>query len=303
MDVISVEELTKFYVQRSLFKRKENRGIEDVSFNVRKGEIFGFLGPNGAGKTTTMRLLLDLIRPTSGSAKILGMDTREESLEIRRNTGYIPGEINFYNELNAGYILSYYEKLQGEHPPLRDDLVSAFDIPLDRPVKMFSRGMKQKLAIIQGFMHDPSVVIMDEPTLGLDPLLQQRFYDFLIKQKKGGKTLFISTHILSEAQRVCDRVAIIKDGRVVAIEDVSKLVEKSGRSITVLFDEDVPESELENDEIVSIRPANGGYKIQTGRSVNKTLHLIAKHSIKDIKVTETSLEDVFLQYYEGEKDV
>nr|HOP09568.1 ABC transporter ATP-binding protein [Candidatus Methanofastidiosa archaeon] len=294
MDVISVNNLTKFYVLRSLRKKKENRGIENVSFNVKRGEIFGFLGPNGAGKTTTMRLLLDLIRPTSGSATILGMDTRKDSLEIRGNVGYIPGEINFYNERTAGYMLSYYEGLQGSPSAIKDELVSIFDIPLDRPVKAFSKGMKQKLAIIQGFMHDPDIVIMDEPTAGLDPLVQQRFYDFLLNQKKKGKTIFISTHILSEAQRVCDRVAIIKDGNIVATEEVSKLAERSGRSITVSFDDDVSITDLENEEIVSIRSVNGGFRIQTGSSLSKTLSIIAKHKISDITITETSLEDIFL---------
>jgi len=303
MYIISVENLTKYYVQRSIRGTKENRGIENVSFNVKEGEIFGFLGPNGAGKTTTMRLLLDMIRPTSGSAKILGMDINEDSLEIRRKVGYIPGEINFYNERTAGYMLSYYEKLQGDSSSLKNELVSIFNIPLDRPVKTFSRGMKQKLAIIQGFMHDPSIVIMDEPTMGLDPLVQQRFYEFLLEQKKRGKTIFISTHILSEAQRVCDRVAIIKEGNIVAIEEVSKLAERSGRSIKVAFDDDVSASDLENDEIVSIRSINGGFRIQTGPSVSKTLKIIAKHKISDISITETSLEDIFLQYYEGESDV
>jgi ABC-2 type transport system ATP-binding protein len=186
---------------------------------------------------------------------------------------------------------------------MKDELVKTFNIPLDRPIKMFSRGMKQKLAIIQGFMHDPSIVIMDEPTMGLDPLIQQRFYDFLINQKRKGKTIFISTHILSEAQRVCDRVAIIKEGSIVAIEDVSKLAERSGRSIIVSFEDDVSSSDLENEEIVSIRPINGGFRIQTGASVNKTLQLMAEHEISDIKITETSLEDIFLQYYEGGDDV
>jgi len=303
MDIISTDKLTKFYKTRSLRSIKETRGIENLSFNVKKGEVFGFLGPNGAGKTTTMRLLLDLIRPTSGSAKILGMDIRDDSIEIRRNVGYIPGEINFYNTMTADYLLSYYQRLQGESSVIKEGLLSIFDIPLDRPIKTFSRGMKQKLAIVQGFMHDPDVIIMDEPTSGLDPLVQQKFYDFLLSQKKKGKTIFISTHILSEAQRVCDRVAIIRDGNIVAIEEVAKLQAKSGRSIVVSFEDDVSASDLKTDETVSIRSTNGGFRIQTGPSLTRTLQLIAKHKVKDITISEPSLEDVFMQYYEGDNSV
>ncbi|MHC1598534.1 MAG: ABC transporter ATP-binding protein, partial [Candidatus Methanofastidiosia archaeon] len=233
MKIIEVDSLTKYYEERAMLKKKRNRGIENITFDVNKGEIFGFLGPNGAGKTTTMRVLLDLLRPTSGKAKIFGKDSVEDSKIIKEQLGYIPGDINFYKAMTGGELLTYYEQLYGLPAPLKDELVKYFDIPLNRIVNGYSRGMKQKLAIIQAFMHDPDLVIMDEPTTGLDPLVQQKFYDFLISQKKRGKTIFISTHILAEAQKVCDRVAIIRNGRIVAIENVAEILARSGKIIKV----------------------------------------------------------------------
>ena len=303
MHVIDVHNLTKYYISSSIRKKKSTIGIEDVSFSVKKGEIYGFLGPNGAGKTTTMRLLLDLIRPTSGTAEIFGKDVFLNSKELRKHIGYIPGEINFYNNKNAGYLLKYYQRLQGEESVLMDKLVDYFDIPLNRPVKTFSKGMKQKLAIIQAFMHDPELIIMDEPTAGLDPLVQQRFYDFIISQKESGKTIFISTHILSEAQKICDRVAIIRSGKIIAVEKISELNAKSGNSITVSFVEDVEPKDIQNSEIVSIRKTNGSLHIRTGTSLTETMRKISSYTIKDITIGQESLEDVFMHYYEGEDDV
>ncbi len=302
MNVIEATGLTKYYVRRGLNKT-QTRGIEDVAFSVKKGEIFGFLGPNGAGKTTTMRILLDLLRPTRGSASILGMDTRADSIEIRRRVGFIPGEINFYNAMTPRALFAYYEQLEQAPAVRRDELLSIFDIPLDRPIKTFSKGMKQKVAIIQAFMFDPDVVIMDEPTTGLDPLVQQKVYDYLMALRQEGKTIFISTHILMEAQKVCDRVAIIRNGSIVAIEEVSQLRAKSGKSITVSFHGAVDERELVTDEVKTVTRVNGGFTLHTGNEVQETLKKICEHDIKDITISESSLEDIFMQYYEGEQNV
>jgi ABC-2 type transport system ATP-binding protein len=269
---------------------------------VKKGEIFGFLGPNGAGKSTTMRILLDLLRPTSGGATVLGMDTREDSIEIRRNVGFIPGEINFYNAMTPRSLFAYYERLEGKAATRLEELTALFRIPLDRPIKTFSKGMKQQVAIIQAFMFDPDIVIMDEPTTGLDPLVQQHVYDYLMSLKEEGKTIFISTHILSEAQKVCDRVAIIRNGSIVAIEGVSELRAKSGKSISVSFHDPVQEEDILTDEVQKATKINGGYVLHTGNEVQRTLERICRHRIRDITISESSLEDIFMQYYEGEQN-
>lgn len=302
MNVIEAKGLTKYYVRNRL-KKTRTRGIEDVEFSVQKGEIFGFLGPNGAGKTTTMRILLDLLRPSEGSAAVLGMDTRERSVEIRKLVGFIPGEINFYNTMTTRALFSYYEQLEGYKASRLDELLRIFPLPLDRPIKTFSKGMKQQIAIIQAFMFDPELIIMDEPTTGLDPLIQQKLYDYMITLKDEGKTIFISTHILSEAQKVCDRVAIIRNGTIVAIEEVVQLRAKSGKSITVSFRGDVPEEALITPEVTKITKVNGGYTLRTGNDVQETLEKICRHTIKDITIAESSLEDIFMQYYEGEEHV
>jgi len=302
MNIIETHELTKYYVRPGL-KKRQTMGIEQVSFAVRRGEIFGFLGPNGAGKTTTMRILLDLIRPTGGTASVLGLDAQKDTVEIRRHVGYIPGEILFYEGMTAGDLLRYYEQLMGAPATRKGELVSLFDIPLDRPVKTFSKGMKQKIAIVQAFMHDPELVIMDEPSSGLDPLVQQRFYDFLLRERASGKTIFLSTHILGEAQRVCDRVAIIRKGRIAAIEDVAELRAKSGKRITVTFEGPVDEADIMTPEVRDVAPLEDGYVLHTGSRVTKTLRRIAALPVADISIEETSLEDIFMHYYDGDGDV
>ncbi len=302
MDVIEAKGLTKYYVRHGL-KSKQTMGIENVDFSIKKGEIFGFLGPNGAGKTTTMRILLDLLRPTRGSATVLGMDARADSMEIHRRVGFIPGEINFYNNMTPRALFAYYEQLKQAPAVRKGELLEIFDVPLDRPIKTFSKGMKQKVAIIQAFMFDPDVVVMDEPTTGLDPLMQQKVYDHLMALRQEGKTIFISTHNIMEAQKVCDRVAIIRNGRIVAIEGVPQLRAKSGKSITVSFHDDVDEQELITDEVKTVTQVKEGFTLHTGSEVQETLRKICMHDIKDITISESSLEDIFMHYYEGEGNV
>ncbi len=302
MKIIEVDSLTKYYEERTMFKKKRNRGIENITFDVNKGEIFGFLGPNGAGKTTTMRILLDLLRPTSGKAKIFGKDSVEESKIIKEQLGYIPGDINFYKAMTGGELLAYYEQLYGLPAPLKDELVKYFDIPLNRIVNGYSKGMKQKLAIIQAFMHDPDLVIMDEPTTGLDPLVQQKFYDFLISQKKRGKTIFLSTHILAEAQKVCDRVAIIRNGKIVAIENVAEILARSGKIIKVRFKEAVTIDDLKTNDVRGIIEEDGTFTIHVYGDINSTLKKISSHPVEDIKIGESTLEDIFITFYNGERN-
>ena len=290
MDIIEIKNLSKYY--------GKIKGIEKLTFSIKKGEIFGFLGPNGAGKTTTIRTLLGYLHPTKGTAYIFGKNIEDDIVEIKRNVGYIPGELNIYGHLTAKQFLNYFTSLRNKEMVLLDELLEIFDIPLDRKIKGYSKGMKQKLGIIQAFMDDPEIVIMDEPTSGLDPLLQQKFYDFLHKQKKKGKTIFFSSHILSEVDKICDRVAIIKDGSLVALEKVEELKNKKGKKISFQID-GKPESFKgpENTKIIG-----NWIEFITNNDIDYWIKELSKYKVLDLEIHEFSLEDIFIRYYEeGEK--
>ena len=289
MDIIETKNLTKYY--------KKIKGIEDVTFSVKKGEIFGFLGPNGAGKTTTIRTLLGFLKPTSGNAYIFGLDIEEDGIEIKKDVGYIPGDLNLYGHLTGGQFLDYFTSLRSSDMYLLDELLSIFEVPLDRKIKGYSKGMKQKLGIIQAFMHDPELVIMDEPTAGLDPLLQQEFYKFLKKEKKKGRTMFFSSHILSEVDKVCDRVAIIREGSIVALEDVDALKNKKGKIIRVKIKENP--SQFKGPKQIKVK--DGWIQFVATDGIDHWIKKLAKYTILDIEINEFSLEDIFMRYYEGQQ--
>lgn len=289
MDIIETKNLTKYY--------GKIKGIEDVTFSVKKGEIFGFLGPNGAGKTTTIRTLLGFLNPTSGSAYIFGLDIEEDAIAIKQDIGYIPGDLNLYGHLTGQQFLNYFISLRDSDMYLLDDLLSIFEVPLDRKIKGYSKGMKQKLGIIQAFMHDPELVIMDEPTASLDPLLQQEFYNFLRKEKKKGRTMFFSSHILSEVDKICDRVAIIRNGSLVALEDVDTLKNKKGKIIRVKIKEKPAKFKGPKDTKIK----DGWIQFVASDDIDHWIKKLAKHTILDIEINEFSLEDIFIRYYEGQK--
>lgn len=287
MNVIETNNLTKYY--------GKIKGVEDLTLSVKKGEIFGFLGPNGAGKTTTIRTLLGYLYPTSGSATIFGRNIEEDIVEIKREVAYIPGDLNIYGYMTGKEFLDYFAALRNREMTLLDELLKIFNVPLDRKLKGYSRGMKQKIGIIQAFMDDPEMVIMDEPTLGLDPLLQQKFYDFLIKQKNRGKTMFLSSHILSEVDRVCDRVGIIKDGNLIALEDVETLKSKRGKIIRLKIKEK-PES-FNGPKDMKIK--NGWIEFIALDDIDSWIKTFSKYTIQDLVINDFSLEDIFIHYYEG----
>jgi ABC-2 type transport system ATP-binding protein len=289
MDVIETRNLTKFY--------GKILGIKDLNFSVRRGEIFGFLGPNGAGKTTTIRTLLGLLSPTSGEAYILGKNIKDSIVEIRSLVGYIPGELAFYENLTGRQFLNYFSSLRNTDLPLLDKLLEIFEIPLDRKIKGYSKGMKQKMGIVQAFMDDPEIVILDEPTSGLDPLLQQKFYEFILSERKNGRTMFFSSHILSEVDKICDRVAIIRQGKLVALEDVDSLKSKLGKFIRLKIKE--PPYTFKGPENMKI--VEGWIEFQTSDNVDKWIKEISKYTVLDLEINEFSLEDIFIRYYEGGK--
>ena len=288
-NVIEIKNLTKYY--------GKIKGIENLTLSVNKGEIFGFLGPNGAGKTTTIRTLLGYLKPTSGQAFILGKNIKYNIVDIKREVGYIPGDLNLYGHLNGRQFLDYFASLRNTEMSLLDELLRIFDVPLNRKIKGYSKGMKQKLGIIQAFMDDPEIVIMDEPTSGLDPLLQQKFYDFLRNQKKKGRAMFFSSHVLSEVDKICDRVGIIRDGNLVALEDVETLKGKMGKMIRVRIKEN-PEmfNGPENMKIM-----DNWIEFVTNDDVDHWIKLLSKYTIVDLEIAEFSLEDIFIHYYEGQK--
>ena len=287
MNVIETKNLTKYY--------GKIKGVEDLSFTVKKGEIFGFLGPNGAGKTTTIRTLLGYLQPTRGSATIFGKDIEDDIVEIKREVAYIPGDLNIYGHQTGREFLNYFAALRNREMVLLDQLLEIFDVPLDRKLKGYSKGMKQKIGIIQAFMDDPEMVIMDEPTSGLDPLLQQKFYDFLLKQKKRNKTMLLSSHILSEVDRVCDRVGIIKQGKLIALEDVESLKRKRGKVIRLKIKEN-PDS-FKGPKDMKIR--DGWIEFIVADGIDHWVKLLSNYTVLDLVISDFSLEDIFIHFYEG----
>lgn len=289
MGVIELEKLTKYY--------GDIRGVENLSFEVEEGEIFGYLGPNGAGKTTTIRVLLGFLKPTNGSAYIFGEDIKEKIVDLKQDIGYIPGDLSLYGSLTGEEFLDYFASLRDSEMPLLDYLLGEFEVPLDRKVEGYSRGMKQKLAIVQAFMHDPKLVIMDEPTAGLDPLMQQKFYEFLRDEKEEGRTMFFSSHILSEVDKICDRVGIIREGELVALEGIDSLKSKRGKIVRVRIEED-PEK-FDGPEDMQIE--DGGWiRFVVREDINYWVEKLSGFKVLDLEVHNFSLEDIFMHYYEGE---
>ncbi|MFP4006246.1 MAG: ATP-binding cassette domain-containing protein [Candidatus Hadarchaeia archaeon] len=270
-----------------------------MSFEVEKGEIFGFLGPNGAGKTTTIRNLLGFLKPTSGVARIFGKDVRKNTVEIKRNVGYIPGNLNLYGGMTGKNFLDYFDSLRDSDMSMLDELLETFELPLDRKIEGYSSGMKQKLAIIQAFMHGPELVIMDEPTSGLDPLIQQKFYEFLRGERDKGRTMFFSSHILSEVEKVCDRAGVIRDGELVALEGIEDLKNKRGKIVRARIEEKIEEFEGPEDMEVE----DDWLQFVVTDDIDRWVKELANYTILDLEIKKFSLEDIFMHYYEeGEDD-
>jgi ABC-2 type transport system ATP-binding protein len=273
--------------------------VRDISFSVGRGEVYGFLGPNGSGKTTTIRCMLDLIRPTSGTITLFGLDSQREGPTIHSLIGYLPGDVRLPGELTAKQFLDRYSHLAGLQPVLLPQLLERFPIPLDRKIKGFSKGMRQMVAIIQAFMCAPLLAILDEPTSGLDPLGQRAFNDFLLAQTASGLTTFMSSHMLSEVERICHRVAVIRAGELVAIEEVERLRERAGQVVIVQFADDVAGAELSAvSGVQSVeRQKDGTFHLQIAGDMDPIIKALARHTIQRLAVEEAPLEDVFLKFY------
>ena len=293
--IIQTSDLTKFY--------GPIRGVEGLNLEVRQGEIFGFLGPNGAGKTTTIRTLMDFIRPTSGSASVLGLDTRQHSHEIRKRVDYLPGDMVLYENMTGRELLSYLANLRGGVDwRFVEGLAERLQCNLDQPIRSLSKGSRQKIGLIQAFMHRPELIIMDEPSSGLDPLMQQEFYRMVEEVKTDGRTVFISSHIMPEVERVCDRVGIIRKGKLVTVEDVSALKERGLHQLEFHFATPVPQEVFVN--LPGVRDMIVEDSVLRCVIMGKPDALIkaaARFEVVKLVSHEPNLEDVFLSYYsEGE---
>ena len=292
---ISTRALTKHY--------GSIRALTDLSLDVRQGEIFGFLGPNGAGKSTTIRTLLGYLHATSGQASVLGMDVATQSVEIRRLTGYLPGGIALYDSLSGEQVLDYLVDMQGREPHRRAELCERLELPasvLKRKVRDYSRGMRQKIGVVQALQHDPELAILDEPTEGLDPLMQQAFYRILDDLRREGRTVFFSSHVLSEVERLCDRVAIIRAGQLMAIHDVNELLARRRRRVTIRWRGAAPDlSALPGLDDVEV---DGNRVIGTlSGEVAGFVRAIASPNLDDLTIEPASLEEAFLEYYASEE--
>jgi len=275
------------------------RGLFDLNLEIGRGEVFGFLGPNGAGKSTTMRLLLDLIKPTSGSARVFGRDSGKESLEIRRRVGYLPGDWALYPKLTGRAALDYLAHLRGGvDPRVRDSLVDRFDADLDRPIRQLSTGNRQKLGLIQAFMHEPELLILDEPIAGLDPLVQQSFHALLHDVSAKGRSVFLSSHTLSEVERVTHRLAILREGRLVIVDSLENLRKVAVQRLEIEFAAPIDADTFRALPGVKEVEANG-HTVTIGieGSADAVVKAAAAYEVRAIRPREDDLEDIFLRYY------
>ncbi|NUB93265.1 ABC transporter ATP-binding protein [Haloterrigena sp. SYSU A121-1] len=309
MAAIELEGLTKDY--------GEVLANDGVTFSVERGEIFGYLGPNGAGKTTTIRTLLGLLAPTAGTARVLGRDVTDEDalLEAKRELGYLPDAPAFDETATGREVLELHAAIKGDERS--EALLELFEPPLDRPVRDYSHGNVRKLGLVTTFMHDPELVILDEPTSGLDPLIQHRFAEFLREERERGVTVFFSSHVLSEVRRLCDRVGIIRNGRLVTVEPVESLLDRSGKVVRLRAVASIPREALAIDGVHDLETS----VVRTGDAddtddattavtecaftftgdVNALLAHLREYRLLDLSIEEAPLEDVFMRFYGGEE--
>ena len=279
------------------------QALDGLTLTVEQGHIFGFLGPNGAGKTTTIRLLLDLIRPSRGRATVLGLDCRRDSLAIRRRVGYLPGDVVYYRPLTGEGLVAFLDHLRGGGCLGRGrELAERLGLGLSRHIGEYSTGMAQKLGLIIALMPRPDLLILDEPTKGLDPLVQVEIYNILSEERDRGCTVFFSSHILPEVERVCDRVGILRQGRLVAVEDVQAIRHKRVRILTVSFSQPVPREALRL-EGVEVRHMDGRQAtLAVYGHVPDLLRRLAELPVEDFVFPEATLEDTFMRFYSGETE-
>jgi len=311
-NTIEVSNLTKYYNQRFSIAGKTFgqtvRGTENVSFFVQRGEIFGFLGPNGAGKTTTIRSMLGYLHPQAGTITILGMDHADDAMKIRERIGYIPGDLALYRNYTGEELIRFFDKLRPMDESMMVELRAMFKVNLSQRIKKLSSGNRQQVALILAVGPNPELLIMDEPTLGLDPLIVSKFHGLLRRLSQAGTTIFLSSHDLTEVQAVCDRVGIIRDGIMVEVESVEGLRNKAVQNMTLQFYDSQGKQALEVIEalktLADLHVAeNGIMNLTIKGDVNEVIRLISRAQVKRITLEDAPLEEIFLQYYMDEDEL
>jgi ABC-2 type transport system ATP-binding protein len=293
MAVIVTEALTKYY--------GATPGIVDLDIEVQVGEVFGFLGPNGAGKSTTIRTLLHMLHPTSGTGSILGLDIRKDTVDIRKRIGYIPGDLAMYNDMTAQQLFEYFSSLRHADTRLMvEELAGRLQLDVTKKIGSYSSGNRQKVAIVQAFMAEPELLILDEPSGGLDPLMQQEFYRMVDEVKSEGRTVFLSSHILPEVERLADRVGIVRESRLVALETVAALREKAMRRLEIIFSHPVDVSDFAS--LPGVHRTEGthngrGIDLAVEGNLDQVMAVAGRHPIENIRSREGDLEEAFLAYY------
>jgi len=277
-----------------------------VDLEVKKGEVFGFLGPNGAGKTTTIRCMLDLIRPQGGTISVLGLNPQAEPEAIKMRVGYLPGELHLDENMTARQVFRYFNRLRGNRSnwDFIQELSDRLKLDLNTPIKNFSHGNKQKVGVVQALMHRPELVLLDEPTGGLDPLMQQEVLRMLAEAQDNGATVFFSSHIISEVQAITDRVAIIRKGKIVEVAETASLLNRSLRRVRIRFQKPTEADELLNLPGVELLTQDDGLSVllQVEGEMDALIKTLAQYPVSDFETQRTSLEEIFLAYYEGKED-
>ncbi len=290
MHIIEINQLTKYY--------GKSRGIVDVSFNVEEGEIFGFIGPNGAGKSTTIRTLLALIYPTSGSAKIFGKDCIQYGPEIRREIGYLPSEVFYYDNMKVLDVLKYSASFYNKDCKERlYELADIMDLDLNRKVNDLSYGNKKKVGIVQGLLHSPKLIILDEPTSGLDPLMQQKFFDLIHEENKKGATILFSSHILNEVQKLCHRVAIIKEGKIIKVEDIETLKQSNYKKFRIDMTDTITDTYFDVEGVTNLSIHDQHVTFLFSGDINVIISQLSQKRLKNLIVEEPTLDEIFMHYY------
>ena len=291
-NVIEIRQLTKDY--------GNNRGIFDVSLSVKKGEVFGFLGPNGAGKSTTIRHLMGFIQADQGSCQINGLDCLRDHARIQQALGYLPGEIAFRDDMTGIEFIKFMAKMKGMTDLTKAyELMERFELNPQGKIKKMSKGMKQKVGIICAFMHDPELLILDEPSSGLDPLMQNRFIELVLEEKQRGKTIFMSSHIFEEIERTCDRTAMIKDGRLISIEELQTLKASKHKTYQIMFATEELAEQFMNEGFECEQVESTVVKVLPRNNLNYLLATLSRYDIVDLDITKLTLEELFLHFYGG----
>ena len=303
--IIEISGLSKTYGSGA----KQTVALSNLDLSVKRGEIFGYLGPNGAGKTTTIRLLLDLIRPTRGSAKMLGLDVRADSVEVHRRIGFFPAELSLWEGRTGDQIIHYVASVRGDTRSIMkhaDELAERLDLDRTKRVRDLSSGNKRKLGLVIAMMHSPELLILDEPTGGLDPLVQQTFHTMMDEYRDKGKTVFLSSHVLSEVQAICDRVGILRDGELKAVESVEKITNVEFNWVDVSFRDAIPaglQQKLKSMPSITDVSANGArVRVRMVGDFDPLLRAISDGYVESLHIEEPTLEEIFLAYYSGDKE-